>query len=216
MSAILSRPHCVKHKVAFHAVTWVHSALRLSDPKYTRTVSQQAANVIITPLLHQNDVVTSFWRNNDVIVTQSVHRNVTPSLSLRWRHNERDSVSNYQPHVCLLNRLFTHRSKKASKLRVTGLNAGNSSETGEFPAQRSSNAENGSIWWRYHDSNQPITCEPTGHAIYHIDSPTVTKLGLWISLFLVCSVDSCGEPVLDGPHNWANHDLDPCCNSKHD
>ena len=57
MSAILSRPHCVKHKVAFHAVTWVHSALRLSDPKYTRTVSQQAANVIITPLLHQIDVI---------------------------------------------------------------------------------------------------------------------------------------------------------------
>ena len=26
--------------------------------------------------------------------------------SLRWRHNERDSVSNHQPHDCLLNRLF--------------------------------------------------------------------------------------------------------------
>ena len=23
--------------------------------------------------------------------------------------------------------------------------------TGEFPAQRASNAENGSIWWRHHD-----------------------------------------------------------------
>ena len=26
--------------------------------------------------------------------------------TLRWRHNERDSVSNHQPHDCLLNRLF--------------------------------------------------------------------------------------------------------------
>ena len=70
--------------------------------------------------------------------------------SLRWRHNERNSISNHQSHDCLLNRLFTRRSKKTSKLRVTGLCAGNSPETGEFPAQRASNAENGSIWWHHH------------------------------------------------------------------
>ena len=63
----------------------------------------------------------------------------------------RDSVSNHQPHECLLNRLFTRRSKKTSKLRVTGLCAGNSPGTGEFPAQMASNAENVSIWWRYHE-----------------------------------------------------------------
>ena len=40
---------------------------------------------------------------------------------LQWRHNGRDSVSNHQPHDCLLNRLFRRRSKKTSKLRVTGL-----------------------------------------------------------------------------------------------
>ena len=40
--------------------------------------------------------------------------------SLQWRHNGRDSVSNHQPHDCLLNRLFRCRSKKTSKLRVTG------------------------------------------------------------------------------------------------
>ena len=39
--------------------------------------------------------------------------------------------------------------KKTSKLRVTGLCAGNSPETGEFPAQMASNAENVSIWWRH-------------------------------------------------------------------
>ena len=32
-------------------------------------------------------------------------------VSLRWRHNEHDSVSNHQPHGCLLNRLFGCRSK---------------------------------------------------------------------------------------------------------
>ena len=53
---------------------------------------------------------------------------------LRWRHNGRDSVSNHQPHGCLLNRLLRRRSKKTSKLRVTGLCAGNSPGTAEmFP-----------------------------------------------------------------------------------
>ena len=70
--------------------------------------------------------------------------------SLQWRHNERDGVSNHKPHDCLLNRLFRRRSKKTSKLRVTGLCEGNSPVTDEFPAQRASNTENVSIWWRHH------------------------------------------------------------------
>ena len=41
--------------------------------------------------------------------------------SLQWRHNGQYGVSNHQPHDCLLNRLFKRRSKKASKLRATGL-----------------------------------------------------------------------------------------------
>ena len=71
--------------------------------------------------------------------------------TLPWRHNGRDGVSNHQPHHCLLNGLFRRRSKKTSKLRVTGLCAGNSPVTGEFPAQMASNAENVSIWWRHHE-----------------------------------------------------------------
>ena len=70
--------------------------------------------------------------------------------SLRWRHNGCNSVSNHQPRHCLLNRLFRRRSKKTSKLRVTGLCAGNSPGTGEFPAQMASYAENVSTWWRHH------------------------------------------------------------------
>ena len=42
---------------------------------------------------------------------------------LLWRHNERDGVSSHRRLDCLLNRLFRHRS--TSKLRVTGLCAGN-------------------------------------------------------------------------------------------
>ena len=57
--------------------------------------------------------------------------------TLLWRHNGLESVSNHQPHECLLNRSFGRRSRKTSKLRVTGLCAG----TGEFPAQMASDAQ---------------------------------------------------------------------------
>ena len=55
--------------------------------------------------------------------------------TLQWRHNGRDGVSNHQPQHCLLNRLFRRRSKKTSKLRVTGLCAGSSPVTNEFSVQ---------------------------------------------------------------------------------
>ena len=38
-----------------------------------------------------------------------------------FHYTVRDGVSNHQPHDCLLNRLFSQRPKKTSKLRVTGL-----------------------------------------------------------------------------------------------
>ena len=74
-------------------------------------------------------------------------------FTLRWRHNDHAGVSNLQPPGCLLNRLFRRKSKKTSKLRVTGLCAGNSPGTGEFSAQMASYAENVSIWWRHHDKS---------------------------------------------------------------
>ena len=41
-------------------------------------------------------------------------RNICVVYSLQWCHNERDGVSNHQPHDCLLSRLFRRRSKKTS------------------------------------------------------------------------------------------------------
>ena len=71
---------------------------------------------------------------------------------LQWRHNGRDGVSPAAP-------LFTQpcrcRSKKTSKLCVTGICVGNSPVPGEFPAQMTSNAENVSIWWRHHTLSWP-------------------------------------------------------------
>ena len=55
-------------------------------------------------------------------------------------------------------RLFTQpfiraQIKENIKARVTGLCAGNSPRTGEFPAQMASNAEYVSIWWRHHGAS---------------------------------------------------------------
>ena len=58
-----------------------------------------------------------------------------------WRHNRCDGVWNHQPNDCLLNCLFRRRSRRTSKLRVTGLCVGNSQVTGEFPAQIASNED---------------------------------------------------------------------------
>ena len=71
------------------------------------------------------------------------------TTALQWRHNGHNS----QPYDSLLNRLFRRRSTKTSKLRGTGLCAGNSLGTSGFPAHMASNAEDVSIWWRHHWSN---------------------------------------------------------------
>ena len=70
--------------------------------------------------------------------------------SLHWRHNDHDGVSNHQPHGCLLNRLFRRRSKKTSKLRVTGLCVGNSPGPVNSPHKGPVTRKNASIWWRHH------------------------------------------------------------------
>ena len=89
----------------------------------------------------------------ELVLTCSCHIGI---YSLQWRHNGHDNISNHQPHDYLLIGFFRRRSKKTSKLRVTGLRvllaicAGNSPVPGEFPAQMASNTENVSIWWRHH------------------------------------------------------------------
>ena len=119
-----------------------HSAFKKSVPKRQWKISL-TTNVYTCLLRGCASVLPGpVWRK----------RHITLLMTLQWRHNERDSVSNHQPHDCLLNRLYGRRLKKTSKHRVTGLCAGNSPGTSEFPAQMASNAENVSIWWRHHEA----------------------------------------------------------------
>ena len=80
--------------------------------------------------------------------------------TLQWRQNGRDGASNHRRLDCLLNCLFRRRSKKTSKLRVTGLCDGNPSVNGGgFSSQRAGAANFFSNWWRHHEI-KPLLCIP--------------------------------------------------------
>ena len=145
----------------FHCICKFHFMTPFPVPFWTFDSLQhhlQSRPIVSEPVWNMSDL---FHQN---VTYQNPNQLTRPQrmqyLPLRWRHNGRDSVSNHQPHDCFLNLLFRRRSKKTSKLRVTGLCAWNSPGTGEFPAQMVSNAENVSIWWRHHAITNPSS---TGH-----------------------------------------------------
>ena len=154
--------HCNEYIILFlisYFMSWTHNIAKinyrsLNSPMLFKTVFSDSAM-----WRHAN---VGYWHRDD---------------SLRWRHNGCDSVSNHQPHNCLLNRLFRRRSKKTSKLHVTGLCAGNSPGTGEFSAQMASYAENVSIWWRHH-----VLCRLFLHAQIGIKAIFTSEKQLWISI----------------------------------
>ena len=158
LTALKQASSCGPHDQQCRSLLWTHDdqetlsawpALCVGNPRSSvdplTAVSNNLWNFNISSVISLYKLLNSFrW-----VVTSWppmwCHCN-----ALQWRHNWHDSVPNHQPYDCLLNRLFRRRSKKTSKLRVTGLCAGNSPGTGEFPAQMASYAENVSIWWRHH------------------------------------------------------------------
>ena len=131
---------------------------RICCPKQCRTILPICMYLcaciwvdLVTPKsLWYHDAVCKHLLNTTMHIFSRIKMGVRalwkPEAFPLWRHNGRDGVSNHQPHDCLLNRLFRCESKKTSRLHVTGLCAGNSPVTGEFPAQRANNAENALIW----------------------------------------------------------------------
>ena len=78
--------------------------------------------------------------------------------SLQWRHN--GTIASQITSLTIIYSAFYSGAdqKKTSKLRVTGLCAGNSPMTDEFPAWMASNAENVSVWWRHHFPSLDAAC----------------------------------------------------------
>ena len=62
---------------------------------------------------------------------ESIRWNSMYSHPLQWRYSDRNSVSNHRRLDCLIHFLIRRRSKKTSKLTVTGLCEGNPPVTGD-------------------------------------------------------------------------------------
>ena len=67
------------------------------------------------------------------------------SMLMLWKCHSSSSLK-----LALLNHLLGHRSKKTSKLCITGLCERNPPMTGGF-SQRASKVQNVTIWWHHHD-----------------------------------------------------------------
>ena len=107
-------------------------------------------------------------------------------VTLQWPHNERDGVSSHRRLHCLLNCLMRHRSKKMSKLRVTGLCEGDLQVAGELSEQKASNKEKDSIWWRHHVLRQTITS--LGAVAIYIYPPETHLKHKFPEIPLVCDI----------------------------
>ena len=162
------------------ALQWRHNDCLLNRLFWRR--SKKASKLRVTGLCEGISPLTG------ELSAQRASNAENSSISLRWRHNGRDSVSIHQPHDCLRNRLFRRRSKKTSKLRVTGLCVGNSPGTGEFPARLASNAENVSMWWRHH--------------VY--DFSMVNDMGFMIITLYIIDPPLCWNSFMVGLYNGIN------------
>ena len=156
------------------------------------------------------------FRRGHVVISQMLYRPIVVRsrevacygcyYTLQWRHNGHDSVSDHQPHGCLLNHLFRRGSKKTWKLRVTGLCAGNSpgpvNSSHKWPVTRKMFPFDDVIMRRTYDdiTNNFISCQKNFHRVsITAESQIVvtlpkTSLALWqkiqcdfIMAFLVVS-----------------------------
>ena len=88
-------------------------------------------------------LLTHWTRQNGRYIFAIYIITLTPQWA-RWRLKSPASPLYTQPFI-------QAHIKENTKARVTGLCAGNSPVTGEFPAQMASNAKNVSIWWYHPD-----------------------------------------------------------------
>ena len=119
--------------------------------------------------------------------------NIAPILvqvmawSLQWCHKESDGISNHRCLNWLLTCSFRLRSRKTSKLRITGCCEGNPPETIGFPSQRASNTENVPTWWHHHGCEQLTQFTDMYIYIYH--NSYVYQKHVFISIIFTDLID---------------------------
>ena len=106
--------------ITYDSLTWMWLLIPILAwligvaPVLQRTKRSQIFNLI------------DFWKVPYLVQSQPLPVHI--HIPLLWRHYGRGSVSNHQPHDCLLNRLFRRRSRKhqssASLAFVWGIHRG--------------------------------------------------------------------------------------------
>ena len=139
-------PLLKKHKIYLHFA----SSLHYNDVIMGAIASQITSLTIVYSIVYSVADQRKHQSSASLAFVREIHRG--PFIQVQIKENIK--APRHWP-LCgkfTGDRLFRYRSKKTSKLRVTGLCAGNSPGTGEFPAQMASYAENVSIWWRHHEA----------------------------------------------------------------
>ena len=116
------------------------------------------------------------WLWNCLMLRHDNENSLWWSVHSQWHYNDvmMSAMASQITGVTIVYSTFLlwRRSKKTSKIHVTGLCERNSPVTGEFPAQKASKAENVSIWWRIHR-----ICHSGGHvgnSLFYIGLATLT------------------------------------------
>ena len=111
----------------------------------------QAIFVVLEKLHSNTCFIVTQWLNNAYMhrgTALSLHWPESVMITLHWRHNEPDGVSNHQPRDCLLNCLFRCRRKHQSSASLAFVRRIHRGPV-DSPHKKASNAENISIWWRH-------------------------------------------------------------------
>ena len=134
-----SAPQCSQHSQSAHNA--LHS--NHTDHKLVTVYSRSATARGTTGVMDRvglNKNYSAVWCTGKEPTCASLHQSGVIMSAMAFYFT---GVSFVSSNVC-------SGIKETSKLRITGHCEGNSPVTSEFPAQRASNEESVSIWWRHH------------------------------------------------------------------
>ena len=105
--------YCIQHARTTEIEVWKMFGLKKA---FVSSPSQASKGVSVDEMMKISLIKSSTYQQIDrieiVTIWPMVFSNVLSwnEMSLHWCHNDHDGVSSHQPHGCLLNRLFRHRS----------------------------------------------------------------------------------------------------------
>ena len=115
---------------------------------------------------------------------------------------KRNGGSNHRQIDCVINNLFTLKSKDISKLHITSILSAGPLVNGEFFSQSDSNARNISIAWRHHDMRSRVI-------LNHVTTLRWKWTSLHKSLILIYS-DTCNIAKNNQPEAQRWMFVKPC------